>query len=399
MTDIIKRVHATEISDSRGKPTLRVIVETEGGEGQFDVPSGASTGEHEAHELRDPQGGMSLSLRAIEEIGTALYGLRAGEQHRIDDTLIALDGTTNKSRLGGNTLIGVSIAAARAAARAAQIPLYAHLRTLASIAPSRRVPLLFVNLINGGKHAHGGSPFQEHQIIPDTEDVGEALAITARVYERLGALIRTRGVEPSEGDEGGYVFPVATVEEPFALLSQAAEGERVFIGADIAASSFFENGAYAVFNSQKSADDLRATYQHLHETAELRFIEDPFAEESFDEFARLAREESSCTLIGDDLTTTNPLRIRRAAEAGAIGAVIIKPNQIGTLSETLEAMRAARERAIDCVVSHRSGETMDDFVGELAFAFGAFGLKAGAPHRPERRVKYQRLLDLTVAAV
>lgn len=227
----------------------------------------------------------------------------------------------------------------------------------------------------------------------------EALAIAARVYERLGAIIRARGVEPSEGDEGGYVFPVGAVEEAFALLAQAAEGERVFFGADIAASSFFEDSAYDVFGERKSADDLRAIYRRLRETLGLRFIEDPFAEESFDEFARLAREEPSLMLIGDDLTTTNPMRIRRAAEAGAIGAVIIKPNQIGTLSETLEAMRMARERSIDCVVSHRSGETMDDFVGELAFAFGAFGLKAGAPHRPERRVKYQRLLDLTLAAV
>ncbi len=393
----IQDIRAEEIRDSRGKPTLRVVVVADGQEGSFDVPSGASTGEHEAHELRDASGGMSLALRAIaEDIAPALRGMEA-DQRELDAALITLDGTEAKSRLGGNTLIGVSIAAARAFARAARAPLYEYLRSLASIPPSRAAPLLFVNLINGGKHAEGGSPFQEHQIIPDTDDVREALDIVGRVYEKLGARIRAGGSEPGEGDEGGYVFPVKDVETPFALLAETSSGEKVFLGADIAASSFYRDGAYDVLGQRKSAHDLLRMYRDFRAKVGLRFVEDPFSEESFADFSALASTEPDLTLIGDDLTTTDPERIGKAAEVRAIRAVIIKPNQIGTLSETLAAMKAARDNGIDCIVSHRSGETMDDFVGELAFAFGAFGLKAGAPHRPERRVKYERLLALTTA--
>lgn len=398
MTATIQDISAEEIRDSRGKPTLRVAVVAGGQKGSFDVPSGASTGEHEAHELRDASGGMSLALRAISEsIAPALRGVPI-DQQRLDETLIALDGTDAKSRLGGNALIGVSIAAARASARASGMPVYEYLRSLATIEPSRAAPSLFVNLINGGKHAEGGSPFQEHHIIPDTEDVREALDVAARVYEKLGALIRARGIEPGEGDEGGYVFPVADVETPFLMLAEASSGEKVFIGADIAASSFYRDGAYDVAGARADAADLSRTYRALRASVGLRFIEDPFHEEAFADFGALASVEPDLTLIGDDLTTTNPARIRRAAEASAIRAVIIKPNQIGTLSETLAAMQAARASGIDCIVSHRSGETMDDFVGELAYAFGVFGLKAGAPHRPERRVKYERLLELTTHA-
>ena len=395
----IRTISATEILDSRKKPTLRVEVTTDAGSGSFDVPSGASTGSREACELRDAQGAMSSAVRAIhEEIAPALIGMDPQDQRAIDARMIELDGTEHKSRLGGNSLIGISIATARAAAQSNSVPLHEHLKTLATIPPSRATPHLFVNLINGGKHASGGSPIQEHQIVTLALDAHEALEHAMRTERALADILTEKHILPAHGDEGGVVFPVSTIEEPFAILAEAIDAahlnDKVVIGVDAAASSFYENGSYALLGVPHSSDDLLGLYASLSKSFNVQFLEDPFEENSLVAFSELHHALPSLTIIGDDLTTTNPRSIKAAAEANAISAVIIKPNQIGTLSETLDAMAMARSQNVHCIVSHRSGETMDDFLGDLSVAFGVFGLKAGAPSAPERAIKYKRLLEL-----
>ncbi len=397
----IKNIKAEEIKDSRGNPALRVTVFTENNEGFFDVPSGASTGKHEAYELRDADGiGVQDAINIVEkEIAPALGGIDSTYQKEIDETLVSLDGTPNKSRLGGNSMIGVSVASARVGALSSGIPLYSYLRTLASIKPSQKTPMLFINLINGGKHASGGSPFQEHHVIPETDDVSNALEMGKKIQSTLHKILTESGRESEIGDEGGFVFPVGSVEEPFKLLLEAVDvaglGDRVSIGADIAASSFFHNEKYHVFGDELTAYDLADVLTNIHKKYNLNFIEDPFEEEDFLNFAKLKKSLRRTTVIGDDLTVTNKDRIEKADNAKSVGAVIIKPNQIGTLTETLQAMRLAREHGMDCIVSHRSGETMDSFIADLTYAFGCLGIKTGAPGRPERDIKYKRIIKIS----
>ncbi|OGG53951.1 hypothetical protein A3C20_03610 [Candidatus Kaiserbacteria bacterium RIFCSPHIGHO2_02_FULL_55_25] len=394
----ITDIRATTIPDSRGKPTLAVTVIAGNAQGTFSDPSGASTGSHEARELRDQDGGEQIEITHVEQdIKPALLGMDVADQSGIDAKMIELDGTPDKSRLGGNALIGVSVAAAKAAASARGMQTFEHLRTLADITPSRRVPLLYMNYINGGKHARSPLSFQEHLIVPDTESVTESLSMARDIGAQLEKLISEKyGADTlaTMGDEGGYVIPENHPSTPFELLVNAVEkagyAGRVNLATDVAASSFFENGTYAVGGEQCSAERLAELHEYLAAHFPLLSIEDPFEEGSLEDFARL-QKKLPIRIVGDDLTVTSAARIREAARAGAIRAVIIKPNQVGTLTETLEAMRAARENNIDCIVSHRSGETMDDFVADLAYAFGCFGLKSGAPRKPERVVKYERL--------
>lgn len=395
----ITDIHAEEIVDSRGKPALSVTVVAGGARGTFAVPSGASTGEAEALEMRDADGHVTGAMRSIREyIAPALAGMDVSDQRAIDVRLLEMDGTAQKSRLGGNAMIGVSIAAAKAAAAAEGVQVFEHLRSLADIPASRRVPLLYMNYINGGKHALSPLSIQEHIIVPQTEDVSEALSIARAVEDTLGALVlETYGEEGLRqmGDEGGFVIPEHEPRAAFDMLFRAVEktgvSEKVRFAMDAAASSFYHDGTYALSDSANvSADALMAWYQELLGTMPFVSIEDPFEEHAQDDFVHL-QKSTDVRIVGDDLTVTDAARVERAARAGAIRAVIIKPNQIGTLTETLSAMRAARNCGIDCIVSHRSGETMDDFIADLAFAFGTFGLKAGAPRKEERRVKYERL--------
>lgn len=398
-------ISAEEITDSRFKPALRVRVVAEGGKPHVcDVPSGASTGIHEAHELRDQDGlHVQTAIQHIEgEIRERIVGMDVREQAALDEALLILDGTPEKSRLGGNSLIGVSIAAAKAGASAKGIELFAHLRSLAHIEPSRKVPLLFINLFNGGKHAAAGTPFQEHQIIPHTDDLHRALDIAVQVQLALSDHLAALGTSISEGDEGGVAALVSSVEEPFAYLHEALESTgligAVMMGADIAASSITRAGDdYMLFGERKTPAQMSELYRELKQKFNLTHIEDPFGENDFTEFAQLAASDPALTIIGDDLTTTNAARISEAAQSKSISAVIIKPNQVGTVSETIAAMAAARARGIHCIASHRSGETMDDFVADFAIAFGCYGMKAGAPHKRERRVKYDRLIALAYA--
>lgn len=398
----ITSIDAREISDSRNKPTLAVTVACGAASGTFSVPSGASTGSTEACELRDTDGHVSQAVHNVQEIiAPALLGMDATDQRAIDAKLLELDGTPQKTNLGGNAMIGVSIATAKAAAAAKGIQVFEHLRTLAEIKASRRVPYLYMNYINGGKHAKSPLAFQEHIIVPDTESIGEALEMAELVGARLESIIReTYGPEAaaSMGDEGGYVIPEDKYDEPFKLLARAIEETgftgRIKLATDVAASSFFKDDTYQLGGKSIDAETLANHYRELAATYPILSIEDPFEEHDAASFTRL-QSSLDLRVVGDDLTTTSTARITTAANAGAMRAVIIKPNQIGTLSETLDAMQAARKRDIDCIVSHRSGETMDDFIADLAYAFGVFGIKGGSPRRPERRIKYERLAAIT----
>ena len=394
----ITKIDAEEIKDSRGNPTLQVTVHAEAARGTFSVPSGASTGSHEAKELRDADGGVDTAIRGITDvIAPALLGLDVDDQRAVDAKLLLLDGTTQKTRFGGNALLGISAACARAAAASQGLELYEYLRTLADITRSQAVPYLYMNYINGGKHAQSGIAFQEHMIVPLTENISEALDM-ARTFENAleGILFSTYGKDVAEsmGDEGGFVLDESEPEKPFVLMDEALREAqltgKVAFAIDAAATSFYRNGTYDVGGNSLSSDELFSLYEELARKHALISIEDPFHEEDFDTFARL-RGKHMTRIVGDDLTVTNMSRLDMAIERESIDAVIIKPNQVGTLTETLDTMKRAREKNIDCIVSHRSGETDDDFIADLAFAFGCFGLKAGSLRKPERVLKYRRL--------
>ncbi len=403
--DYIKQATIEEIKDSRNKPTLRVVIKTtKGYTGLFDVPSGASTGKHEAMELRDEDGvGVSKAIEIFNtEVAPMLDGMQIDKQKQIDDALLKLDGTENKSRLGAGSILGVSIASARAASAMHGVPLHEYLSDLAEVEKSFDIPRLFVNLINGGSHGKNGSPFQEHHIIPLSDNLKEAFEIAKNIQNALRELLNTKKIPYTIGDEGGFVFPVDGVHTPFELLSTAVlnagyTNQQVSLGADIAASSFFntDTGEYNVLGKQMSASVLLSIYKTLHEKYDLNYIEDPFHEEDFSSFARLSRQEPEMTIIGDDLTTTNIERIITAVEAKSINAVIIKPNQIGTITETIESIVYAKNNDIKCIVSHRSGETFDTAIADIVRAFKCFGLKAGAPDKAERKVKYDRLIKIS----
>lgn len=400
----IYKIRAEEIFDSRGNPTLQVFVQAGNTEGDFSVPSGASRGAYEAHELRDGDkdrfGGLGVrkAIRKIEEkISPALIGLDITDQSKIDSIMLELDGTEHKTNLGGNSIVGVSIACAKAAAKLAGKEVFEYLRGLENIAPSRDMPLMYINLINGGKHSKSKLSFQEYLVIPMADGVEESFQIGGGVQDALGDIMSEKYNHIPEllGDEGGYILDTDDVMEPLKILGEATQKsgyeERVNFAMDVAASSFYKEGKYMVGDKYLGIEEMLALYNSMIRNMPLFSIEDPFFEEDFASFAELKKSHEELMVVGDDLTTTNGGRLARAIEEESVGAIIIKPNQIGTLSETLQTMRLARENGIHCIVSHRSGETKDDFIADLAYAFGCFGLKAGALRQDERLAKYNRL--------
>jgi len=403
MESKITKITAEEIKDSRGNPTLKVTVWVGEKFGSFSVPSGASTGAHEAHELRDQDGkGVETAIGKIENIiAPALVGQDVLNQKEIDRIMLELDGTANKDNLGGNAIIGVSIASAKAAAKVSKVEVYEHLRTLIEIKPSRHMPHLYINLIEGGKHARNDLVFQEYHIVTDTEDINEAVQMGISVQDSLREIIGRELGEESlcPGDEGGLDPKTSDIRKPLLYLKEAIEknnlGGKVKLALDVASSSFYINGKYKVGGKEITKDELLKIYFDLISEFGLLSIEDPFDEEDFESFAKLKESEPDLVVIGDDLTVTNKILVEKAVRAGSIGGMIIKPNQIGTLSETLETMRLAREHDIELIVSHRSGETEDDFIADLAYAFSCYGLKSGSPIKPERMVKYQRLIAIS----
>lgn len=298
-------------------------------------------------------------------------------------------------------MIGVSIACAKVAAKISNQEAFQYLRILAEIKPSRRVPYLYMNLINGGKHAKNDLAFQEYLVVPDTEDVKEAVEMGITIQNTLKEMIiKNLGKESVVlGDEGGFALKISDIRKPLLYLSEAIKQnnlqDKVRLALDVAASSFFENGMYKVDGKNISKEELLNIYNSLVKEFNLLSIEDPFNEEDFESFAKLKENNHNLFVVGDDLTVTNKILLQKAIEKGSVNAMIIKPNQIGTLTETLETMKLARENNIELIVSHRSGETDDDFIADLAYAFNCFGLKAGVPTKPERMVKYKRLMEIT----
>ena len=414
MNNKITKIEAEEIKDSRGNPTIKVIVWVGEKSGSFSVPSGASTGAHEAHELRDPEpeqarygagfdgkGGIKKAIWNVENIiAPLLVGQDVLNQKEIDKIMLELDGTTNKDNLGGNAIVGVSIACAKVAAKISSLETFEYLRTLAEVKPSRKMPYLFMNLLEGGKHTKNVLAFQEYHIVPKVENISEAVEIGIKIQNSLKEIISKELGEESLmlGDEGGFAPRVSDIRKPLEFLAKTIKEnnleQKVRLALDVAASSFFSDGKYKIDGKEIPKEELLEIYNSLIEEFNLFSIEDPFEEEDFESFKKLKENCRNLFVVGDDLTVTNVLLLQKAIEKRSINAIIIKPNQIGTLTETLETMKLAREYEIELIISHRSGETDDDFIADLAYAFGCFGLKAGSPQKAERMLKYKRLIQI-----
>ena len=407
----IVQVQAREILDSRGNPTVEVEVHTEEGSmGRAAVPSGASTGEHEAHELRDGdkdryrgKGVLKAVASAGDDLGRAILGLDARDQAGVDRALLELDGTDNKSKLGANALLGVSLAVARAGAEDSGLPLFRYLGgTHANLLP---VPLM--NVINGGAHADNNLDFQETMLVPHGfESFPEALRAGVEIFHCLKDLLKSQGKVTAVGDEGGFAPDMKDNAEALGTLMQAIEkagyrpGEQIGLALDVAASEFYDKSAgqyvLAGEGGRKLAPaELVDLYADLAERFPLISIEDGMDEDDWDGWKTLTdRTGSKVQLVGDDLFVTNPTRLRRGIDSGVANALLVKVNQIGTLSETQQAMQLAHRNRYACVVSHRSGETGDTFIADLAVATNAGQIKTGSASRSDRIEKYNQLLRI-----
>ena len=399
----IARVHARQILDSRGNPTVEVDVVLESGAlGRAAVPSGASTGVHEAVELRD--GGDAFGGKAVTravanvdgEIADAVRGADAADQRALDERLIELDGTPNKGRLGANAILGVSLAAARASAADARMSLFRYLGG----AEARTLPMPMLNVINGGAHAQNSIDLQEFMLVPiGASTFAEALRIGAEVFHALRAVLHERGLATAVGDEGGFAPDLGSSEEAIEAILEAAERaghrERVGIALDPASTEFFSDGVYRFEGREADGPGMADFYAGLVERYPLVSIEDGLAEDDWDAWRALtARLGERVQLVGDDLFVTNVERLRRGIDAGVGNAILIKVNQIGTLTETLDAIALARDNGYAAVISHRSGETEDTTIADLAVATNAGQVKTGAPSRTDRVAKYNQLLRI-----
>ena len=399
----IARVHARQILDSRGNPTVEVVVHLESGaQGKAAVPSGASTGVHEAVELRDggdAYGGKGVTravANVVGEIAAAVAGMEASAQAELDRTLIELDGTPNKGRLGANAILGVSLAAAKAAALEADRSLYRYLG--GEGATTLPVPML--NVINGGVHAANSIDLQEFMLVPvDAESFAEALRIGAETYHALMAVLSERGLATAVGDEGGFAPDLPSSEDAIEAILEAAERaghrERVAIALDPASSELYSDGVYRFEGREASLASITEFYEGLVERFPIVSIEDGNAEDDWDGWQLTTdRLGDRIQLVGDDVFVTNPERLRRGIELGVANSILVKVNQIGTLTETIEAVRLAQESGYAAVMSHRSGETEDTTIADLAVALGTGQIKTGAPARTDRVAKYNRLLRI-----
>jgi enolase len=398
----IDRVHARWVLDSRGNPTVEVEVALESGaRGRAIVPSGASTGVHEAVELRDGGSewggkGVSHAVANVAEIERELAGTDASDQAAIDRRLIELDGTANKGRLGANAVLGVSLAAAKAAAAAAGQPLYRHLG--GDVAATLPVPML--NVINGGAHADNSIDLQEFMLLPvGAPTFAEGLRIGAEVYHALKQLLAERGLSTGVGDEGGFAPDLESSEAAIDVILEAADRaghrERVAIALDPATSEVFSDGVYRFEGREKTSAEMPAFWAELCERYPIVSIEDGLAEDDWDAWAELTRRLGDrVQLVGDDLFVTNPDRLQQGIDRGVGNSILVKVNQIGTLTETIEAVRLAQENGYTAVMSHRSGETEDATIADLAVALGTGQIKTGAPARSDRTAKYNQLLRI-----
>jgi len=406
---VIEAIHAREILDSRGNPTVEVDVALAGGAGaSAAVPSGASTGAHEAVELRDGDtgrfGGKGV-LRAVahvnDEVAEAVVGLDALDQAAVDQAMIDLDGTPNKGRLGANALLGVSLAVARAAAEAVGLPLYRYLGGPAA----RTLPVPMLNILNGGKHAQGSSvDMQEFMVMPvGAPSFREGLRWGAEVFHALKGVLHDRGMNTNVGDEGGYAPSLPSNEEAVAVVLQAIEqagyrpGDDLVIALDPASTEFFADGTYRLAGEGRTltGPEMVAFWVDWSSRYPIASIEDGLAEDDWPAWAALRRQIGDrVQLVGDDLFVTNTDRLARGIAERAATAILVKPNQIGTLTETFAAIAMAQRAGFNAVISHRSGETGDHFIADLAVATNAGQIKTGAPSRVDRVAKYNQLLRI-----
>ncbi|MDO5507329.1 MAG: phosphopyruvate hydratase [Corynebacterium casei] len=404
MADIL-HVFAREIMDSRGNPTVEAeVFLDDGAHGTAGVPSGASTGVHEAHELRDGgdrykgKGVLKAVENVNEEIADEIVGFEADDQRLIDQAMIALDGTDNKSRLGANAILGVSIAAAKAAAQSAGLPLYRYIG-----GPNAHIlPVPMMNIVNGGAHADSGVDVQEFMIAPiGAETFSEALQVGAEVYHTLKSVIKDKGLSTGLGDEGGFAPSVDSTKAALDLIVEAVEksgyklGEDVALALDVASSEFYTDGKYHFEGGELTAEEMSKVYAELIEQYPIVSIEDPLDEDDWAGYTALIAEiGDKVQIVGDDLFATNPERLQKGIDEKAANALLVKVNQIGTLSETFDAVDLAHRNGFRTMMSHRSGETEDTTIADLAVALGCGQIKTGAPARSERVAKYNQLIRI-----
>lgn len=402
----ISKIYAQEVLDSRANPTIKASVVLENGTiGSAIVPSGASTGKREALELRDGDkarfGGKGV-LKAVanvnEQICEAIVGFNVFNQQNIDDAMLKLDGTPNYSNLGANAVLGVSMAVARAAANALNIPLYRYLGG----ANARVLPVPMFNIINGGAHANNSVDFQEFMIMPfGFNKFSDALRASAEIYQTLKKLLNDAGHSTAVGDEGGFAPNLSDNEEPLKLIMKAIEqsgykaGEQIKIALDVAASELYENGKYCLQGREFSSDEMIEIYKNLCEKYPIFSIEDGLSEDDWDGWKRLTSAlGDKIQLVGDDLFVTNEKILREGIEKGIANAILIKPNQIGSITQTMRTVRLASRNGYRCIMSHRSGESEDSFIADFAVALNTGEIKTGATARSERNAKYNRLLEI-----
>lgn len=411
----IKNIFAQEILDSRGNPTVRATVELENGViGEASVPSGASTGIHEAHELRDGDKarfggkGVSKAVQNVDaEISKLLIGKDVEDQEKLDQIMIDADGTKNKERLGANAILGVSLAAARAASQSNKMPLYAYLRKISGIKSENYVlPTPMMNVINGGAHADSGLDVQEFMIIPQAADFKDKLRTGVEIFHTLAGILKKKGYSTSVGDEGGYAPKLQRNDEALEVLVQAVEqagyklNSDVKFGLDVAASEFY-NESEEIYSLNAptvklSRERLISLYSEWSQKFPISSIEDPLGQDDWQGWTQVTEKlgTQGLQVVGDDFFVTNIERLQKGIDIKAANAILIKVNQIGTLSETMSAITLAQKNNYGVVISHRSGETADTFIADLAVGTNAGQIKTGSLSRSERVEKYNRLLAI-----
>ena len=405
----ITKIHARQIMDSRGNPTIECDVALDGGAfGRAAVPSGASTGKFEALELRD--GGKSYMGRGVltavknvnEIIAPQIMGMDATKQSEIDEKMLKLDGTPNKEKLGANAILAVSLAVAHAAANAMQLPLYKYIAKIYGNANPCVLPRPMMNIINGGAHADNGLDAQEFMIIPNgAKSEFEAIRMGMEVFHNLKSILKKSGNSTNVGDEGGFAPNFHSCREALDTIISAIKaagykpGDDVSIGLDVASSEFFEDGIYSFEGNNFTSDEMIAFYEKLIAEYPIISIEDALSEEDWDGWEKLtATIGDKCQLVGDDLFVTNPKRLERGIKSHVANAILIKVNQIGSLTETLDAIKMAQDAKYGVIVSHRSGETEDTTIADLAVATNAGQIKTGSMSRTDRMAKYNQLLRI-----
>lgn len=405
----IKKIHARQIMDSRGNPTVECDVWLDDGTfGRASVPSGASTGSFEALELRDNNKtymGKSVfnAVKNVNEIiAPALIGMDASKQSEIDNKMLSLDGTQNKEKLGANAILSVSLAVAHAAANAQHIPLYKHIANIFGNNNPNTLPRPMMNIVNGGMHADNGLDAQEFMIIPNgAKDEVDAIRMGSEVFHHLKSILKKSNHSTNVGDEGGFAPNFNTCVEALDTIISAIKdagyepGKEISIGLDVASSEFYKDGFYNFEGTTKTANEMIEFYKDLISKYPVISIEDGLAEEDWDSWTKMTNEIGrKCQLVGDDLFVTNPSRLQKGIKTGAANAILIKVNQIGSLTETLTAIKMAQDANYGVIVSHRSGETEDTTIADLAVATNAGQIKTGSMSRTDRMAKYNQLIRI-----